>query len=136
MKKIGIVALISGIGYLLYKLFSNLSIPKVGTSSTTITGSITPTVINTQLSFASVYNNFTRSESSTSGSISAGKSFIKISNIGDAAGTINVGNGNTSLGVGQTWQFPVLLGQIQQLSTVVSFDASGTIFLVETSTPV
>lgn len=135
MKKLGI-ALITILGgfiiYRIYKAMIGSATPAAVAATTTPTVSITATPAAT----LSIYNNFTRSEFTGAGTITAGKNFISISNTGDANGTINVGNGNTNLAAGRSWQFPVLIGQTQLLSTAVSFDATGTTFLIETSSPV
>lgn len=134
MKTLGITALIGGIGFLVYKLLSNL---KAGNSNTSPLPNTTATTVITNTPTASpVYNSFTRGEFTATGTIPGGKSFVKITNAGDADGLINVGNGDTTLSPGQSWQFPFALGQIQLLSTAISFDATGTKFLVETQTPV
>lgn len=125
MKKLGIALITILGGFIIYRVFKYLS---VESAPPAVAASTTPTVNVTASTAApaSIFNNFTRAEFVAAGSIAAGKNFISIANTGQESGVINVGNGNTTLAPGQSWKFPVVLGNTQLLSTAISFDATGT----------
>lgn len=136
MKKLGIALITILGGFIIYRVYKALSGAASTPATTTASTSPTVSVTATPAAALKIYNNFTRGEFTGAGTIPAGKNFVSITNTGNAAGVIDVGNGNTNLAAGQSWQFPAVSSQNTLLSTAISFDATGTTFLVETSTPV
>lgn len=82
----------------------------------------------TELQFASI----TRKEVTTPGVINSGKIFVKISNIGENEGTITIGGITTELDAGSEWQFPQSTLSVLKKTYEIPYDATDTIFLIET----
>jgi hypothetical protein len=77
---------------------------------------------------------YNREKVSTKSVIPKGKLFVRIANIGENDGLINIGNKESTLEVGETYIFPERNSNLiaNLLSNEILFDATDTVFLIYT----
>lgn len=125
-----VIGSIVSLGYFLIKnLIDYLSNqPKTNTDVAT-TSSTTITEVSTGLPFAKLG----RKEVSNAGTITEGKIYVRIENIGNAVGTLTIDGETSNLNPGDTWQYPDSNRVIstKQMSAI-AYNATGTTFLIET----